>query len=234
MHKEHLLQGHRKLKDVLQGGPQFSLLRVRGRGWKPGHRSETWAYLQQQWEHKLTKSKEEIRLQAVLKPSPGAWVGPSGPSLRTCCLATCILMPRLVSKPTRSTRTPTPNTPLQPALAFPALFSFLHPKQLGNLPLTQQVQAFSPGQDAPAPHPPGTPRAPAQPGSHLLAQPEQNPSSLLLLFLRHLPSPRASGTEPYWALRPQNISDLKMPRSPDSTTVTKKILRTFIQSLSVY
>lgn len=73
--QEHFLQGHRKLKDVLQGGPQFSLLRVRGRGWKPGEGSETWAYLQRQWEHKLTKSKEEICLKAVLETPPGAWAG---------------------------------------------------------------------------------------------------------------------------------------------------------------
>ena len=30
--QEHFLRGHRKLKDVLQDGPQLSLLRVRGDG----------------------------------------------------------------------------------------------------------------------------------------------------------------------------------------------------------
>ena len=119
----------------------------------------------------------------------GAPLRPS--SLRTCCLATPHPdVPRLVLEPE------------VPGLQHPTHLCSQHLHfQPFSLPsctcaswatclLTQQVQTFSSGQDAPTTHPPGTPHAPA-PGSHLLAQPEQNSSSLLLLF-PHAPSPAKS------------------------------------------
>lgn len=133
------------------------------------------------------------------------------PSLRTRCLAT----PHpdvLIGLKTRSTRTPTPNTPLQPALAFLALFpSFLHLCQLGNLPphpAGPDIQPwpkctnYTPTRDFPCPGP----------NQEVTYWPNQSrtPVSFCCCFLMHLPPPRASGIRALTGtLRPQNISDLE-------------------------
>lgn len=145
------------------------------------------------------------------------------PSLRTCCLATLHPdVPRLVLRPE------------VPGLQHPTHFCSQHLHfQPFSLPsctctswatclLTQQVQAFSPGQDAPTPHPPVTPHAPAPTGES-----PTGPARADLQF----PSV-SSCTFPYQEplelelllgpLDPKTSQIWKMSRSRDSTPQSQK------------
>ena len=147
------------------------------------------------------------------------------PSLRTCSLATLHPdVPRLVLQ-------------LEvPGLQHPTHFCSQHlqcqPFSLRSCTcaswatclLTQQVQAFSPGQDAPTPHPPGTPHAPAPtresptgPARADLQFPSAAISSCTFphqepLDLEPLLGPLVPKTSQIW----------KIPRWPDSTPQSQK------------
>ena len=155
--------------------------------------------------------------------------------MQSCHSASCCAK---IGLTTRSTRIPTPNTFLQSAPAMPALFpSFLHLRQLGNLPphpTGPGIQPWprctnsTPTRDSPCPSPnQGVTYWPSQ---------SRSPVPFCCYFLMHLPPPRASGIRALTGtLSPQNISDLENTQVTwFNPTVTKKILKTFIQSPSIY
>ena len=160
--QEHFLRGHRKLKDVLQDGPQLSLLRVRGDG-SLGKEVKRGSICDDRGSRSWPRASKKLSQGSAGNPSRSLGGAPLRPSsLRTCCLATPHPdVPRLVLEPE------------VPGLQHPTHLCSQHLHfQPFSLPsctcaswatslLTQQVQTFSSGQDAPTTHPPGTPHAPA-------------------------------------------------------------------------